>query len=52
MPEKVKEKEVTAPDPLAVISDALKAAGFVRADVRISAGVHDTVLTVTLPKGE
>lgn len=52
MPDKVKSNDASAPDPLAVISDALKAAGFVRADVRISAGVHDTVLTVTIPKGE
>ncbi len=37
------------PDPQTVIADALKAAGFDRANVRVSPGVHDSVITVTIP---
>ncbi len=45
-------KKETPPDPAAVCAEALKAAGFAVASVRLSPGVHDDVLTVTLAKGK
>jgi|GEM_PF-4356585 len=38
-------------DPVAVVAEALKAAGFAHATVRKSDGVHDAVIVVTLAKG-
>ena len=49
MPQETKKK--TPADPLAVCAEALKAAGFAVASVRLSPGVHDDVITVTIPKG-
>jgi hypothetical protein len=48
-----KEKKAPAakPEPLAVIGDALKAAGIAFTSLRKSDGVHDAVITVTVPKG-
>lgn len=51
MPEKTQPEKAAAPDALAVIADALAAAGIKRAAARQSDGVHDTVITVTIPKG-
>ena len=45
-------KKEKPPDLLAVLSDALKAAGVTDAVLRTSKGVHDDVLTVTLAKGK
>jgi len=51
MPEKTNTAKPAAPDAIAAITDALAAAGIERAVARQSDGVHDTVITVTIPKG-
>lgn len=40
-----------AADVIATVQESLKAAGFANATVRLSDGVHDAVITITIPKG-
>jgi hypothetical protein len=50
MPQNNEIKTPAATDPLAVIGEALKAAGVANATLRKSDGVHDAVIIITIPK--